>query len=139
MVPVMLEVPAAGYTRQRAKIEVPQMSHFRFHERFRWPMDQVLLIGLGMVAPPLPVDKATLAAALPLPDFAGPGRPVGDDREQGPRAGGPRPVLGPARERGPIGIGIEASSLALVPCPMLKGFRVQGSGSRVQKSSNRNP
>ena len=42
------------------------MSQVRFHERFRWPVDQVLLIGMGMVAPPVPVDNNVLGG-LPLP------------------------------------------------------------------------
>jgi len=69
MIPVSLEVPTAAAPRQRTKIEVPQITHFRFHERFRWPVDQVLLVGMGMVALPVPVDaKAkTLVAGIPLP------------------------------------------------------------------------
>ncbi|MFW9924359.1 MAG: hypothetical protein ACFFDW_13840, partial [Candidatus Thorarchaeota archaeon] len=45
----------------------PQMSHFAFHERFRWPVDQVLLIGFGMVALPVPSEGKPLVAGLPLP------------------------------------------------------------------------
>jgi hypothetical protein len=56
LVPVVVEVSSQVAARQRAKIEVPQMTHFRFHERFRWPADQVLLVGMGMVAVPVPVD-----------------------------------------------------------------------------------
>ncbi len=69
MVPVVLDVPTAASPRQRTQIEVPQMTHFRFHERFRWPVDQVLLIEMGMVALPVPVDaKArTLVGGIPLP------------------------------------------------------------------------
>jgi hypothetical protein len=67
MVPVIMELPTAASPRQRTKIEVPQMSHFRFHERFRWPIDQVLVIGMGMVAPPVPVDGNNVLAGLPLP------------------------------------------------------------------------
>lgn len=67
MVPVSLDVPAAVAPRQRAKIEVPQMSHFRFHERFRWPAEQVLLIGMGMVALPVPSDRQSFVSGLPLP------------------------------------------------------------------------
>jgi hypothetical protein len=55
--PVMLDVPTAAAPRQRTKIQVPQLSSFRLHERFRWPVDQVLLIGCGMVAPPVPVEQ----------------------------------------------------------------------------------
>ncbi len=67
MVPVMLEVPTQTSPRQRARVEVPQMSNYRFSERFRWPADQVLLLGLGMVALPVPVDSTPTVAGLPLP------------------------------------------------------------------------
>jgi hypothetical protein len=67
MVPVMLDVPTSAAPRQRTKIEVPQMTHFRFHERFRWPVDQVLLVSMGMVAVPVPVDSQPLVPGLPLP------------------------------------------------------------------------
>lgn len=67
LVPVIIEMPSAAAPRQRSKIEVPQVTQFRFHERFRWPTDQVLLIGLGMVALPLPADGKSLVPGLPLP------------------------------------------------------------------------
>ena len=43
------------------------MSQFRFHERFRWPTEQVLLISLGVVAMPQPVDVKAMLGGLPLP------------------------------------------------------------------------
>jgi hypothetical protein len=46
---------------------VPQTSHFRFHERFRWPTSKILLVAMGMVAPPVPVDNKSLVPGLPLP------------------------------------------------------------------------
>ena len=67
MIPIPVEVPSAVAPRQRARIEVPQTSHFRFHERFRWPVEQVLLVGMGMVAIPVPSDGQTLVPGLPLP------------------------------------------------------------------------
>jgi len=67
LVPVMLEVPTQTSPRQRAKVEVPQVSNYRFGERFRWPMDQVLILGMGMVALPVPVDSTPTVAGLPLP------------------------------------------------------------------------
>lgn len=67
MVPVMIDVPTRASPRQRTKIEVPQMTHYRFHERFRWPIEQVLLVGMGMVALPIPVDGAPLVPGVPLP------------------------------------------------------------------------
>jgi hypothetical protein len=66
LIPVSLDVPGAAAARQRTKIEVPQMSHFRFHERFRWPSEQVLLIGMGMVALPVPSDAKPLIPGFPL-------------------------------------------------------------------------
>jgi hypothetical protein len=55
--PVMLDVPTAAAPRQRTQVDVPQLSSFRLQERFRWPTDQVLLIGCGMVAPPIPAEQ----------------------------------------------------------------------------------
>jgi hypothetical protein len=55
--PVMLDVPTPAAPRQRTQIDVPQLSSFRLHERFRWPVEQVLLIGCGMVAPPVPTEQ----------------------------------------------------------------------------------
>jgi hypothetical protein len=54
---VMLDVPTPAAPRQRTQVQVPQLSSFRLHERFRWPVEQVLLIGCGMVAPPVPVEQ----------------------------------------------------------------------------------
>jgi hypothetical protein len=67
MIPVIVEVPTAISPRQRTKIETPQVTHYRFHERFRWPIDQVLVVGMGMVALPIPVDGAAQVAGVPLP------------------------------------------------------------------------
>ncbi|HWA98574.1 MAG TPA: hypothetical protein VG713_08775, partial [Pirellulales bacterium] len=61
LVPVTLDVPTAAAPRQRTKIEVPQASHCRLHERFRWPIDQVLIIDFGVVPPPTPSDPSLLA------------------------------------------------------------------------------
>jgi hypothetical protein len=74
MIPVMLDVPTQVSPRQRTKIDVPQITHYRFHERFRWPLDQVLVVGMGMVALPIPVDGAPLVPGVPLPIGATPAR-----------------------------------------------------------------
>lgn len=66
LVPVMLEVPTPTAPRQRTKIEVPQVTHFRLHERFRWPVDQVLVVGLGVVATPVPAEPNRLFSSIPL-------------------------------------------------------------------------
>ena len=67
LVPVMLEVPTQASPRQRARVEVPQTSSLRFGERFRWPADQVLILGLGIVALPVPIDSTPTLAGVPLP------------------------------------------------------------------------
>ncbi len=67
MIPVMVDVPTSVAPRQRTKVEVPQITHFRFHERFRWPVEQVLLIGMGMVALPVPAEGKPWVPGLPLP------------------------------------------------------------------------
>lgn len=66
MISILLDVPTQSTARQRVKIEEPQMTHYRFHERFRWPVEQVLLIGLGMVALPVPVDGKPVVPGVPL-------------------------------------------------------------------------
>jgi hypothetical protein len=74
MVAVMLDVPTPAAPRQRTKIEVPQTTQVRFHERFRWPVDEVLLVSVGMVPLPVPVEGKSLVAGLPLPLAGGPPR-----------------------------------------------------------------
>lgn len=68
MIPVTLDVPTTVAPRQRTKIEVPQITSCRLHERFRWPADQVLLISLGVVAAPAPTSSVNPLAALSLVD-----------------------------------------------------------------------
>ena len=52
MTPVTLNVPSGNSLTGGVQIQVPQVSSWRLHERFRWPHDQVLLISRGMVAMP---------------------------------------------------------------------------------------
>jgi hypothetical protein len=66
MVPVELDLPTPAATTQRSAIEVPQVSHCRFQERIRWPIGQVLLVDLGMVALPFPAEAKSLIPGLPL-------------------------------------------------------------------------
>jgi hypothetical protein len=40
--------------RQRTQIQIPQVSSWQLHERFRWPVNEVLLISRGVVATPGP-------------------------------------------------------------------------------------
>ena len=74
MISVMVDVPTRTSPRQRTKIEVPQVTQYRFHERFRWPVDRVLLVGMGMVPLPIPVNGARLVPGVPLPIGNSPAR-----------------------------------------------------------------
>ncbi|MBN1395117.1 MAG: hypothetical protein JW959_08845 [Pirellulales bacterium] len=67
IIPVMIDVPTQTSPGQRTKIEVPQVTQYRFHERFRWPVEKVLLVGMGMAPLPIPVDGAPLVPGVPLP------------------------------------------------------------------------
>ncbi len=74
MVPVTLNVPTSVAPRQSTKIEVPQMVHVRFHERFRWQADRILVVGMGIVPVPVPSDPKSIVPGLPLPITSGPPR-----------------------------------------------------------------
>jgi len=67
MHPVMINVPSPVAPKQRAKVEVPQMTTSVMHERFRWPADHILLLSVGMVAAPGPPKPNPIATALALP------------------------------------------------------------------------
>lgn len=66
LVKVSVPVSTPLAPRQQAEIQVPQISHFGLHERFRWPADQVLLVGLGVVATPVPGKPNGLLDVLPI-------------------------------------------------------------------------
>lgn len=51
-VPVGIDIPGVAAGRQSVQIQVPQLVSWRLHERFRWPVDQVLLVSCGVVATP---------------------------------------------------------------------------------------
>lgn len=53
---VPLDIPTA--TGQKANLEVPQLAEHRVHERFRWSGDAILIIGLGVVPNPTPVESS---------------------------------------------------------------------------------
>ena len=67
MEPVMLDVPTSVAPRQRTKIEVPQLAHFQFHERFRWSPDKVLLVCMSMIPLPMSSESKSLVPGLPIP------------------------------------------------------------------------
>ncbi|MBN1911341.1 MAG: hypothetical protein JW818_16480 [Pirellulales bacterium] len=66
MVPVIVGAATSSAPEQKARIEVPQLTQFRLHERFRWPSDQVLLVALNQVALPEFTLGKTAVAGLPL-------------------------------------------------------------------------
>ena len=51
--------------RQRLQLQIPQISSWRLHERFRWPTDSVLLISRGLVATPGPTSRMSVTAQNP--------------------------------------------------------------------------
>jgi hypothetical protein len=58
--PVTVQVPSPAGVSQNAELQVPQMVSWRLNERFRWPSDQVLVLGCGVVATPGPQREALL-------------------------------------------------------------------------------
>lgn len=52
LVPVDLDLPLPNGQLHRARVEVPQVASWRLHERFRWPIDRVLVLSCGVVASP---------------------------------------------------------------------------------------
>jgi len=76
MIAVGVDVPSVAAPRQRTEIQVPQMTQFRFEQRFRWPANQVLLVGMGVVAVPVPVEPKSkeIIPGIPLPFTKSPAR-----------------------------------------------------------------
>ena len=54
LVTVPVDLPGFNGQAQRAQIQVPQLVSWRLHERFRWPVERVLLLSCGVVASPGP-------------------------------------------------------------------------------------
>lgn len=70
-----VEVPSAVAPRQRTEISVPQVSQFRLHDRFRWPVDAVLVVSLGVVPLPSAADATTVGGfRMPAMLSGGPAR-----------------------------------------------------------------
>ena len=55
---------ASPVNQQRVQVEVPQVAAVRVGERFRWPVNQTLLIGLGLVPWPVPAQNVSPVALL---------------------------------------------------------------------------
>jgi hypothetical protein len=66
LVPVVIDVPSPTATRQRVQIQIAQMASWRLHERFRWPIDQVLVISCGVGATPGPEQPTMLGVPNPF-------------------------------------------------------------------------
>jgi hypothetical protein len=69
LVPVPVDIPSLAGGMQRVQIQVPQVVSWRLHERFRWPANQVLLLGCGVVATPTGERMGPLG--LPMPTIPG--------------------------------------------------------------------
>ena len=54
---VPVDVPGPGGRSQRVVVQIPRLSGWQLHERFRWPADKVLVISRGVVATPAPVKN----------------------------------------------------------------------------------
>ena len=86
---VVVEVPATATQTQWVKIQIPRISGWQLHERFRWPANRVLVISRGVVATPAPAQAKPFFMKNPL---AG-GRSRGD-------------ALLLLECKGPVGVGV---------------------------------
>jgi hypothetical protein len=66
LISVPLDVATPVSQRQRTQIDVPQISQYRLHERFRWPAEQVMLVGVGMTPTPVHTEPGVMRMALPF-------------------------------------------------------------------------
>ena len=57
---VTLDLPLPTGQVHAGQIQVPQMASWRLHERFRWPIDEVLILSCGVVASPQAPANNTL-------------------------------------------------------------------------------
>lgn len=64
--PVNIDIPLPTGRAQRVQIQIPQLSSWSLHERFRWPTDQVLLLSCGVVAAPGPEPNGIIGLAKML-------------------------------------------------------------------------
>jgi len=74
LVPVNVDIPSVSGGAQRVQIQVPQVISWRLHERFRWPVNQVLILGCGVVASPTQERMGPLGLPLPPLPFSSGGR-----------------------------------------------------------------
>lgn len=64
LVEVPLQLRTATGASQTVNIQVPQLVTWRLHERFKWPMNQVLVLSCGVVATPAGDRRQTLLPGL---------------------------------------------------------------------------
>ena len=55
---------ASPVNQQRVQVEVPQLAAVRVGERFRWPANQTLFVGLGLVPWPVPAQNVSAVALI---------------------------------------------------------------------------
>ena len=55
---------ASPVNQQRVQVEVPQVAAVRVGERFRWPANQTLFVGLGLVPWPVPAQNVSAVALI---------------------------------------------------------------------------
>jgi hypothetical protein len=74
LVPVNVDIPSTSGGAQRVQVQVPQVISWRLHERFRWPANQVLILGCGVVASPTQERMGPLGLPIPPLPFTSGGR-----------------------------------------------------------------
>jgi len=74
LVPVNVDIPVSTGGAQRVQVQVPQVVSWRLHERFRWPANQVLMLGCGVVASPTQERMGPLGLPLPALPLTSSGR-----------------------------------------------------------------
>lgn len=74
LVPVNVDIPSVSGGAQRVQVQVPQVISWRLHERFRWPVNQVLILGCGVVASPTQERMGPLGLPIPPLPFTAGGR-----------------------------------------------------------------
>lgn len=55
---------ASPVNQQRVQVEVPQVAAVRVGERFRWPANQTLFVGLGLVPWPVPAQNVSAVSLI---------------------------------------------------------------------------
>ncbi len=70
LTPVWLKVPTTVDPGAQVQVDIPQVASWRINERFRWPVDEILVVSRGVVAMPgLKKESGFVSplASLPIP------------------------------------------------------------------------